>query len=113
LRSAIPQLPVVHRTDISGIQITKEGILNIVRQATTAGVKRVSFVGTVDAALDLSNRVVKAPLSDQDWNSMSADDAAKSSNPAFVYAVAKTQAELALWKFTEQHPELNLITGTS
>jgi len=92
------------------LEITIEGALNIVRQAVTAGVKHISFVGTVGALLDFTNPVIKAPLTDKDWNSLREDVALASGNATLVYTVAKTQAEQALWKFAEAHPELNLTT---
>ena len=97
----------------SGSQITREGALNIVRQAVAAGVKHISFVGTVGAVLDFTNPLVKAPLSDKDWNSLTEESVLSSGDALLVYTVAKTQAEQALWKFAEEHPELNLTTGTS
>ena len=93
-------------------QITREGALNIIRQAVAAGVKHVGFLGTVAALMDFSSPVVKAPLSDKDWNPLSEEHALASGNGMLVYSVAKTQAEKALWKFAEEHPELNLTTGT-
>ena len=44
------------------------GALNIVRQAVAVCVKHVSFVGTVGAVIGLADPLVKAPLSDEDWN---------------------------------------------
>lgn len=94
-------------------QITKEGALNIVRQAVAAGIKHVSFAGTVGTILDFTNPSIKAPLSDKDWNPLKEEIAVGSGNPVLVYTVAKTQAEQALWKFAEEHPELNLTTSAS
>jgi hypothetical protein len=113
LRLTISRLAVELRAYACGFQITKEGTLNIVRQATAAGVKHISFVGTVGAVLDFTNPVIKAPLTDKDWNSLREDVALHSKNGTLVYTVAKTQAEQALWEFAEKHPELNLTTGTS
>ena len=61
--------------------------------------------------MDFSSPVVKAPLSDKDWNPLPEEHALASGNGMLVYSVAKTQAEQALWKFAEEHPELNLTTG--
>lgn len=93
-------------------QITREGALNIVHQAVAAGIKHISFVGTVGAALDFTNPIIKAPLTRKDWNSLREDVALASGNATLVYTVAKTQAEQALWKFAEEHPELNFTTST-
>ena len=94
-------------------QITREGALNIVRQAIAVGVKHISFVGTVGAVMDFTSPVVRAPLSDKDWNPLTEESVLSLGNPVLVYTVAKTQAEQALWKLADEHPELNLTTGTS
>jgi nucleoside-diphosphate-sugar epimerase len=100
-------------TYTGGSQITKEGALNIVRQAVAAGVKHVSFTGTVGTIVDFTNPVIKAPLSDKEWNPLTEETVLASGNGTLVYTVAKTKAEQALWKFAEEHPELNLTTSTS
>jgi len=64
-----------HQTHISVPQITREGALNIVRQAVAAGVKRISFAGTVATILDFTNLLIKAPLSDKDWNPLKEETA--------------------------------------
>jgi len=63
--------------------------------------------------MDLSDPVIKAPLSDKDWNPLTEERALSSGNAILVYTVAKTQAEKTLWKFAEEHAELNLTGGTS
>lgn len=57
--------------------------------------------------------MIKAPLSDKDWNQLTEERALALGDATLVYTVAKTQAEQALWKFAEEHPELNLTTGMS
>ena len=96
----------------NGFQITREGALNIVRQAVAAGITHASYVGTIGAVLDLASPLVKAPLSDKAWNPLTEESVLSSGNPVLVYTVAKTQAEQSLWKFADEHPELNLTTGT-
>ena len=55
-------------TYLNSPQNTREGALNIVRQAVDVGVKHVSFVGTVGAVIDLTDPLVRPPLSDEDRN---------------------------------------------
>ena len=69
------------------------GALNIVRHAVAVGVKHVSFVGTVGAVIDLTDPLVRAPLSDEDRNPSTNEFALSSGS---VYIVAKKQAERAL-----------------
>ena len=94
-------------------QNTREGALNIVRQAVAVGVKHVSFVGTVGTVIGLADPLVKAPLSDKDWNPLTEEFALSSGSGVLVYTIVKKQAEQSLWKFAEEQPELNLTTGTS
>ena len=110
---SVISLVTLRVTYTNGSQITKEGSLNLVRQAVTAGVKHISFIGTFTSILDLTNPLVKAPLSDKYWNPLTEEFALGSGNGVLVYSVAKTQAEQALLKFAEEHPELNLVTGMS
>ena len=62
--------------------------------------------------MDFTKPVIKAPLTDKHWNSLTEEAALDSSDGLLVYTVAKTQAEQALFKFAEEHPELNLTSGT-
>jgi len=111
LRSAISSVTFRPLAYTSTSQITREGALNLVRQAVAAGVKHISFAGTVATVLDFTNPLVKAPLSDKAWNPLTEEFALGSGSPVLVYSVAKTQAEQALWKFSEANPELNLTTS--
>ena len=63
--------------------------------------------------MDMSKPVIKAPVSDKDWNPLTEEQALALGSGTLVYTVAKTQAERALWKFAEEHPEVNLTTSTS
>jgi nucleoside-diphosphate-sugar epimerase len=90
------------------LRLPERGLSTSSRQAVAAGVKHISFVGTVSALMDFTSPVLKAPLSDKDWNPLSEEVAVDLGNGTLVYTVAKTQAEKALWKFAEEHPELNL-----
>jgi len=105
--------PVPGREELRDIlEITREAALNVVRQAVAAGVKHVSFTGTVATLVDFTNPVIKAPLTDKDWNPLTEEAALGTGNGLLVYTVAKTQAEQALWKLAEGHPELNLTSIT-
>ena len=93
-------------------QITREGALNIVRQAVAAGVRHISFAGSAGTLLSSTDNVIKAPLTDRDWNPLSEEeDDLDSDDAVLVLTVAKTRAERALWKFAEVHPELNFTTS--
>lgn len=81
------------------------------RQAVAAGVKHVSFTGSIAAVLDVASPVIKAPPSDTDWNPYTVEDALTTDSPFVVYCTVKSYSEKALWKFAEEHPELNLTTS--
>jgi hypothetical protein len=61
--------------------------------------------------LNFTDPVIKAPLTGKHWNSLTEEAALDSGDGLLVYSVAKTQAEQALFKFAEEHPELNLTSG--
>ena len=95
-----------------GFQVTREAALNIVRQAVAAGVKHISYIGTIGSLMNFTEPVIKAPLTDKHWNSLTEEAALDSGDGVLVYTVSKTQAEKDLFKFAEEHPELNLTSGT-
>lgn len=47
-----------------------------------------------------------------DWNPMSLEAArAPGTNHVVVYGAAKTLAEREIWKFAEEHPEIDVTTS--
>lgn len=55
--------------------------------------------------------VYKKPVKSTDWNPLTEEDAEKMQNDMATYAISKALTEKALWKFAEEHEELNLVTG--
>jgi hypothetical protein len=46
-----------------------------------------------------------------EWNPSTLEDAlANPQDPILVYCISKTLAERALWKFSEEHPDINITT---
>ncbi|KAF8640263.1 hypothetical protein AX16_010158 [Volvariella volvacea WC 439] len=85
-----------------------EGTLNVLRQATEAGVKKVVVTGTQGAAYGhLSGRT----FTESDWGEATKDEflsGVYSHDPMKFYLASKVLAEKATWEFAEQNPELDL-----
>jgi len=79
-----------------------EGSLNIIRQAEKAGIKKVIYTSSI---VTVSNP--SGSLTENDWNPMTEEEALAS--PPFVaYAGAKTVAERAVWKFADEHKNIDI-----
>ena len=46
-----------------------------------------------------------------DWNPLTGEDAHKIQDDMTTYAISKALAEKALWKFAEEHEDLNLVSS--
>jgi nucleoside-diphosphate-sugar epimerase len=82
---------------------TIEGGLNVLRQAHKAGIKRFIYTSSVVAMWN--NEMT---FTDKDWNPMPLE--MTGGNPTYVYMVAKTEGEKAIWKYAEEHKELDVTT---
>lgn len=98
-------------------QAAVEGTMNLVRQAASAGVKRVVVTSSLVTAQGTRKHEFLYDdfvLSEKDWNPATLETAledAKGQNEFHVYGIAKTVAERELWKFAEVHPELDITTS--
>ena len=45
-----------------------DGTLNVIRRAADAGIKHISLTGSIGAFVELAEPVIKAPVTDKDWN---------------------------------------------
>ncbi|KAF9016980.1 NAD(P)-binding protein [Hymenopellis radicata] len=80
-----------------------EGTLNVVRQAERAGIKKI-IVTSSRATLGLNHN-----YTDQDWNPITPEQALHAEGFS-AYNAAKTLAERALWKFADEHPDMDVTT---
>ena len=85
--------------------------MNVIRQAADAGVKYISFTGSLSAFTDLAEPVLKIPVTDKDWNSYAEEQAFTSPHSMMPYFVSKKLAEQALWKLADEYPDLNITTS--
>ncbi|KZP20199.1 NAD-P-binding protein [Athelia psychrophila] len=79
-----------------------EGALNIIRQAEKGGVKRIIYTSSIVAVFNESGT-----LGPDDWSTVTTEQAV-AGGPFPAYVKAKTEAEKAVWKFAEEHPQLDL-----
>ncbi|KZP23508.1 NAD-P-binding protein [Athelia psychrophila] len=84
------------------IQAAVEGALNIIRQAEKGGVKRIIYTSSIVAVFNASGT-----LGPDDWSTVTTEQAV-AGGPFPAYIKAKTEAEKAVWKFAEEHPQTDL-----
>ncbi|KZT26830.1 NAD-P-binding protein [Neolentinus lepideus HHB14362 ss-1] len=90
-----------------------EGTLNVLRQATTAGVNKVVVTaswgttvtpGTDEAWSDIT-------INQNSWGKVTREQAlAKADDVMYVYLSSKILAERAAWEYAQAHPKLDLAT---
>jgi len=93
-------------------QFTVDGTMNLVRQGTAMGVKKIIVTSSILAVTDMdkpleaydSNHV----YTPRDWNPATVDDVlASHHHPWWVYSASKAIAEREVWKFADEHPEVD------
>jgi len=78
------------------------GSLNVIRQAEKGGIKRIIYTSSIVAVFNPSGS-----LTDKDWNPMTEQETLAA--PAFLaYVGAKTLAERAVWKFADEHKDVDV-----
>ena len=100
-----------HDTHSTPLQNAVGGALNVIRQAADAGIKHISFTGSIGAFAELAEAVIRAPVTEKDWNPYAEEQAFTSPHPMMPYLVSKKFAEQALWKLVDEYPNLNLTTS--
>jgi len=93
------------------IEVAVEGTLNLLRQAHTAQVYKITIIGSFVAAFSKSEDLLDASrvITERDWRVVT-EEALKPDAPPFeVYAASKTFAEHATWDFVKSHPEMDVI----
>ncbi|RDB17384.1 hypothetical protein Hypma_001850 [Hypsizygus marmoreus] len=81
---------------------TIDGVLNVVKQAEKAGIKRVVVTSSISTVVHPTTR-----FTDQDWLPTTRE-AAMNGSPMSRYSAAKTLAERELWAFADAHPDLDI-----
>lgn len=121
------------------IDLAVEGALNITRQAAAKGVKRFVFTSTMLTLPDVEHihemladgtrvwseqgaRLRKLLFGDgfltdeslADWSPATAEGALSGKHDfdaAYIYSAAKVTAEKEIWKFADEHPEMDITTS--
>ncbi|KAI0314287.1 hypothetical protein OF83DRAFT_461726 [Amylostereum chailletii] len=86
------------------------GTLNVLRQGYAAGVRKFVLTSSIVTAFDTKQLDREEPLTDQDWNPGTIEEAFNSKDPGFVYSVAKTAAEKEAWKFADEKGDVDVTT---
>ncbi|EEB92703.1 hypothetical protein MPER_08750 [Moniliophthora perniciosa FA553] len=82
---------------------TIDSCTNIIKQAEAAGVKHVVVTGTVASVMN-----PQGTFKHDDWNPITKDGALGSNNALDVYSAAKKYSELAIWEWSEAHPNVEV-----
>ncbi|KAL6800995.1 hypothetical protein GGI42DRAFT_343796 [Trichoderma sp. SZMC 28013] len=116
IHAAAPRVgePDVTRV-ISG---TVDGTMNVARQAAKAGVKRIIFTSSWGSCVDMANSAVcfsNYVFTEKDWNPATTEQVLSgkhNKNPLWLHGAVKSLAEQEIWKFADEHPELDVTTST-
>ncbi|KAJ4858042.1 NAD dependent epimerase/dehydratase family domain-containing protein [Trichoderma breve] len=109
--------PHVGETDLERvISGTVDGTLNIARQAAKANVKRIVFTSSWSACVDMGDPAAcfsNYVFTEKDWNSATTEQVLSgkhNKNPVWLHGAAKSLAEQEIWKFADDHPEVDVTT---
>ncbi|KAF8186246.1 hypothetical protein BJ912DRAFT_467506 [Pholiota molesta] len=109
LAAALPGKRSIEETFSSAI----EGTLNVVRQAQKAGVKKFVVTSSFGSLLSPTHMPAFHGLTftEADWGTTTDEEfEQQKDNKYYVYFAAKLKAELALFDFAEEHPEIQVAT---
>ncbi|KAF5336653.1 hypothetical protein D9758_016737 [Tetrapyrgos nigripes] len=79
-----------------------EGSLHVLEEGYKLGIKRFAVTGSV-ASFPSSG-----PFGDDDWNTLTKEEAIESNNPRTIYLVQKKVGEQAVREFSKEHPETRI-----
>ncbi|KAI0050522.1 NAD-P-binding protein [Auriscalpium vulgare] len=87
-------------------------VLRILENASSAGISKVVITNSI-VSLASPEKLWSdtVSLGERDYSSLTFDDAMKPDMPHFVvYCASKTLAERAIWRYAQDHPELDITT---
>ncbi|KAH8114399.1 NAD(P)-binding protein [Phellopilus nigrolimitatus] len=106
--------PLAGRQDAHGmLDSAVKGALNVVRQSAAAGVTRVVVTSSWGTAndIDAARTFTDYHYTDKDWNPATREQVLDGKHhPLWVYSGAKTISEQEVWKFADEHPEVDITT---
>ena len=69
------------------------------------------LTSTILTALNAKNLGNLSALTNEDWNPSTVEqDLDGTRDPGFIYSAAKTAAEREVWKFADEHPDVDVTT---
>ncbi|KAF7798667.1 hypothetical protein EIP86_009891 [Pleurotus ostreatoroseus] len=105
--------PLVGRTatHAEAINAAVDGSRNILEQGVKAGITKFSLVSSALALWPPQRFAEKTIITDQDWNPVTLEQGLDpSADPFTVYIAEKTFAERFVWKFADEHPNVDITT---
>ncbi|KAH8114617.1 hypothetical protein DFH11DRAFT_1877465 [Phellopilus nigrolimitatus] len=108
-------MPLGLRTDAAGLfEAAVDGAMNILRQGAAAGVKKAVMCSSFSTAIDFSKPNAFGAgnvYTEHSWNPATREEALhEKHSQLWNYAAAKTESEKEIWKFADEHPEIDITT---
>ncbi|KAF8523797.1 hypothetical protein BU17DRAFT_63725 [Hysterangium stoloniferum] len=94
------------------LEVALEGTMNILRQSYDAGIRKIAVISSFYAAITKNEDFWQAnvTLNNQSWGEPLPGSTEKGADGFALYAASKILAERAVWKFSDEHPDANIIT---
>ncbi|KAH8114631.1 hypothetical protein DFH11DRAFT_1592236 [Phellopilus nigrolimitatus] len=108
-------MPLGLRADAVGLfEAAVDGAMNILRQGAAAGVKTAVMCGSFVTAIDLNKPNAFGGdyvYTEHTWNPATREEALHAKHSQlWKYSAAKTESEQEIWKFADEHPEIDITT---
>ncbi|PCH36139.1 NAD(P)-binding protein [Wolfiporia cocos MD-104 SS10] len=87
-----------------------EGNLNILRQGDKAGITKFVFASSWNTLGAARGARPTRVLTDQDWGTLTREDAIAAGDPWLTYRAEKLLSERAVWDYVDQHQHIDVTT---
>ncbi|THH07413.1 hypothetical protein EW145_g3401 [Phellinidium pouzarii] len=107
--------PLAGRQEAEGmLNSAVKGALNVISQAVNAGVKKIVITSSWGTANDLDRperTYTDYVFSEKDWNPATREQVLDGKHHSlWVYCGAKTISEQEVWKYADEHPEVDITS---
>ncbi|TDL27090.1 NAD-P-binding protein [Rickenella mellea] len=105
--------PIASKADPEGLlRGAIDGAMTILKQAVAAGIKKIVITSSwATVNFDPKVHFTDYVYTDKDWNPATREQALDGTRTqGWAYAAAKTIAEQEVWKFADEHPEIDITT---
>ncbi|PCH36133.1 NAD(P)-binding protein [Wolfiporia cocos MD-104 SS10] len=103
-------LPDREASTEDALNVSVEGNLNILRQGDKAGITKFVFASSWNTLGAERGARPTRVLTDQDWGTITREEAIAAGNPWLTYQAEKLLSERAVWDYVDQHPHIDATT---